>query len=305
MNPAELVVVTVTFHPELDLLKSQLHALPQECLKIVVDNASPEKVKEGIRELGDQISNLHLLENPINAGLAIGLNQGVKHGRQLRPGARWCLLLDQDSEPQPGSLDALLEGLEMLELKGEKVGCIGPLLIDAKTGLTHGFHQASKLFWRRAYPVAGTRAPVPCTNLNGSGTLVAIELFMKLGGLDETLFIDHVDTEWSFRVLARGYSLWGIPNAIFQHRMGDSSLKYWLLGWRIWPGRSPLRHRYLFRNALWLMKRSYVSPVWKFWAGVKLILTCVVHGIFDCQRIPQMKAMLQGLREGFSGARHG
>jgi len=99
---------------------------------------------------------------------------------------------------------------------------VGPLLIDIKTGLSHGFHQATSWRWQRAYPKAGSSEPVSCTNLNGSGTLMRIELFELLGGLEESLFIDHIDTEWSFRVLAHGYTLWGIPGAILQHRMGDA-----------------------------------------------------------------------------------
>jgi len=108
-----------------------------------------------------------------------------------------------------------------------------------------------------------------------------------------------VDTEWAFRVLAQGYTLWGVPQAVFKHRMGQGSLSYWLCGWRVWPARSAARHRFLFRNAMWLTRRSYVPTVWKSWALVKLTLTFAVHGLFDPQRGAQMAAMLQGLREGF------
>jgi rhamnosyltransferase len=139
---------------------------------------------------------------------------------------------------------------------------------------------------------------VPCTNLNGSGTLVPIELFLQLGGLDEALFIDHVDTEWSFRVLAADLGLRGIPAAVFKHRMGQSSVRYWLLGWRIWPSRSPQRHYFLFRNAVLLMRRPYVPRVWKFWAVVKLALTAIMHGLFDRERRAQWRQMRQGVREG-------
>lgn len=302
MGFAELVAVTVTYHPEIEVLRRQLMMLPDSCIKIVVDNASSEQVRQSLRRLREEINNLHVLENSVNTGLAAALNQGAEYGCKLNPQACWCLLLDQDSEPQSGSLEALFESFAMLEERGERVGCVGPLLVDTKTGLNHGFHQASKWHWRREYPAVGSE-PVLCTNLNGSGTLVPVELLMGLGGLDESLFIDHVDTDWSFRVLASGYSLWGVPNAIFHHRMGDDSLRYWLLGWRIWPSRSPLRHRYLFRNALWLMRRPYVLPVWKFWAGVKLILTGIVHGVFDHRRAAQVKAMWQGLREGWGDCR--
>jgi rhamnosyltransferase len=300
-----LVTVTVTFHPELEQLRAQLKTLPTASHKIIVDNASSHEARQDIRALVNDIPNLHVVENGVNVGLAAAVNQGVKRARELDPQARWCLLLDQDSEPQPGSLGCLIEGLRILEQKGERVGCVGPLLIDVKTGLSHGFHRFNRWRWWREFPAVGSREPISCGNLNGSGTLTSIDLFVGLGGVDESLFIDHVDTEWSFRVLAGGYTLWGIPEAIFKHRMGNNSLRYWFLRWRVWPSRSPMRHRYLFRNALWLIRRGYVPRVWKNWAVVKLVLTGIVHMIFDSQRFGQIKAMLQGVRDGCARQRHG
>lgn len=296
---ADLVTVTVTFHPDLPLLRSQLQALPQDCLKLLVDNASSADAQRALRALCAAIPNMHIVMNEANVGLAAALNQGVALAQHMRLSARFCLLLDQDSEPEPGSLAALVVGFMDLRARGEPVACVGPLLIDAATGLSHGFHQATHWRWRRVYPFAGSAGPVRCTNLNGSGTLVPINLFSQLGGLDESLFIDHVDTEWSFRVLAQGYTLWGIPKAIFKHRMGQGSLRYWLFGWRVWPSRSPSRHRYLFCNALRLMRRPYVPKVWKLWAVVKLTLTFAVHTLFDPHRIVQIRGMFQGVRDGF------
>ncbi len=298
INASQLVTVTVTFHPDLEVLRTQLLALPGESLKMIVDNASGTEAREALRALSNAMPSTRLVENAENVGLGAALNQGVALARQMRPDAQRCLLLDQDSEPQPGSVDALLAGMESLHRRGVKVGCVGPLLIDATTGLPHGFHQATRWRWHRTYPPAGSTAPVPCVNLNGSGTLVPIDLFLGAGGLDESLFIDHVDTEWSFRLLAQGYTLWGIPSAVFVHRMGRDSLRYWLFGWRVWPQRSPQRHYYLFRNAVWLMKRPYVARVWKFWAVIKLALTLAVHAICDPQRLAQLRAMARGLSDG-------
>lgn len=298
INLSELVTVTVTYHPSHDMLRTQLLALPAESLKLIVDNASAPETRKELRALRDIVPNMHLVENASNVGLAAALNQGATLARELRPHAKWCLLLDQDSEPQPGSIPALLAAMENLLRRGIKVGCVGPLLIDANTGLSHGFHQATHWRWRRVYPPAGSAEPVPCTNLNGSGTLMPMEVFAIAGGLDESLFIDHVDTEWSFHLLAQGYTLWGIPNAVFTHRMGQDSLRYWLFGWRVWPKRSPQRHYYLFRNAIWLMKRPYVLRLWKCWAIVKLSLTLAVHAIFDSQRMAQLGAIRRGVADG-------
>jgi rhamnosyltransferase len=82
--------------------------------------------------------------------------------------------------------------------------------------------------------------------------------------------------------------------------MGERSLRFWLFGWRLWPARSANRHFYLFRNAVWLMRRDEVPRVWKFWAVIKLALTSLVHGVFDPDRRAQLAAMARGVREGMN-----
>src|SRR5690606_18738393 len=133
-------------------------------------------------------------------------------------------------------------------------------------GLQHGFHCMDGWRWSRRFPGQGDADPIACANLNGSGTMVRTKLFLDLGGLDETLFIDHVDTEWSFRVLAAGHALFGIPRAQFNHGMGERGLRFWWFGWRVWPQRAPMRHYYLFRNTVNLWTRDYVPRVWKAWS---------------------------------------
>jgi rhamnosyltransferase len=177
---------------------------------------------------------------------------------------------------------------------------VGPRLIDAETGLEHGFHQIRGIRWTRCYP-APNEAVVDCQNLNCSGTLMSRDVWARLGGLEESLFLDHLDTEWSFRVRAAGYGLFGIPAIAFVHRMGQTSWRVWLWGWKIWPYRSPIRHFFLFRNAILLMRRDYVPRVWKFWAALKLLITALIHLIWDTQRRAQLCNMFRGVCAGFQG----
>ena len=297
LDPSSLVTVTVTFNPEIGPLKAQLAALPRESLKLVVDNASQSETLRDIQALVSRTPNALLLRNAENIGLAAAVNRGVVVARDSTPAARFVLLLDQDSEPASGSIEALMEGFEALQARGERVGCVGPVLLDVATGLTHGFHQCTRWRWKRVHPAPGSRGPVPCANLNGSGTLVPIDLFLEFGGLEETLFIDHVDTEWAFRVLTRGYGLFGIPQAVFRHRMGETSRRIWLFGWRVWPVRSPRRHYFLYRNAAILMRRAYVPRVWKVWAVAKLGVTACVTLVTGPCRFAQMCNMASGVRD--------
>jgi rhamnosyltransferase len=300
VTAADLATVTVTFNPSLAELQAQLRALPVSSTKLIVDNASGPQRWAEIEALADEFQNVHLIRSNTNLGLAAAINRGVHWLAALRPAPEFVLLLDQDSEPQSGSIAALLGAFWQLQTAGYKVGCVGPLLVDPDTGLTHGFHQSTRWRWVRAYPSSGSDAPVPCANLNGSGTLVPITLFQQLDGLDEALFIDHVDTEWAFRVMAHGYGLWGIPGAVFKHSMGQASVRFWLLGWRVWSVRSPQRHYYLYRNAILLMKRSYVPLVWKAWAVAKLLLTAAVMVMSGPSRCQQIKSMWRGTRKGLS-----
>lgn len=293
--PCTLATVTVTFNPDVAVLAAQLHALPVACSKIIVDNASRPEIAVQIEALATHTAKVHLLRNDSNLGLAAAINRGVRLASGFTPAPCFVLLLDQDSEPQVGSVEVLVAAFEALEASGQKVGCVGPLLRDPDTQLTHGFHQCVRWRWKRVYPSAASADPVACANLNGSGTLVSLALFLELGGLDESLFIDHVDTEWAFRVLAAGYTLWGIPNSIFDHRMGQVSVRFWFFGWRVWPSRSPQRHYYLFRNAVRLMRKSYVPRVWKVWATVKLCLTFVTYVCFDRRRCLQAREMIRGV----------
>jgi rhamnosyltransferase len=291
-----MAAVVVTYRPDIELLSMLLQALPPEVRLVVVDNGSaPAETAEMDRLLSAR-ERARLLGNEGNRGLAAAINQGVAALRGDPP--EFLLLLDQDSVPQPGALAALRDAFLKLEAEGEAVGCVGPRLFDPATGLEHGFHAMRGPCWVRVFPGEGCVQPVRCANLNGSGTVVRMALFERMGGLDEALFIDHVDTDWSFRVLGAGLGLFGIPQAAFHHSMGERGSRIWFMGWRVWPIRSPQRHYFLFRNSITLLRRSYVPAVWKFWAVAKLAGTLVGHALLGDRRVAQVGHMLRGVKDG-------
>lgn len=298
-DEVRLAVITVTFHPDIGKLKRQLNALPKEATSVIVDNASNADEVMELKHLVTERVGTYLIQNDKNIGLAAAVNRGAAHVAEHLAEHDFLLLMDQDSQPRPDSVENLISTFLQLEVGGYQVGCVGPLLVDDTTGLQYGFHCVRGWRWTRVFSSPGDTKPISCANLNGSGTLVRTSLFNKLGGLDEALFIDHVDTEWAFRVLEAGLKLFGIPQATFDHGMGEYGLRFWWFGWRVWPQRSPLRHYYLFRNAVCLLHRPYVPRVWKFWAVIKLFLTLVIHAIFDPDRRQQMNSMLSGICDAY------
>ena len=291
-----LAIVTVTYNPDMAVLETQLDQLPYQSLKVLVDNGSTPLLRSRLREIATTTPGMLLVGNAINAGLATALNQGASAAQEHFPGCETLVFLDQDTEPGLGGIEALLAEFNALAATHPRLGCVGPALLDVDTGIEHGFHQISGWRWVRRFPIDGM--PIRVSNLNGSGTLVPMWLFNSLGGLAGEIFIDHVDTDWAFRVQDAGYELFGIPRVRFKHRMGETGVRFWFMGWRVWPYRSPTRHFYLFRNTIRLLRAPGVPLVWKVWAPVKLAITMLAHLIFDKARFAQIKYMARGLWSG-------
>jgi rhamnosyltransferase len=293
----ELVSITVTYNPDPILLEHQLMALRHIGRAIVVDNGSAPEALVWMRSLTDRLPWVDTVKSETNLGLAAGLNLGMATARSLGI-CRAVLLLDQDSTFSDDAPGRLLESLNQLQAATGTLCCVGPSLYDPVAGMDHGFHYVSRGWrWSRAYPTVDA-APIAIANLNGSGTTQSIELVDKVGDLDAVMFIDHVDTEWSFRVASRGFHLFGIPSVRFDHRMGETGRRIWMGGWRVWPERSPQRHYYLFKNTVRLLRRDYVPLVWKLWAVAKLMLTVFVTVFIDHRRAAQLQMMFKGVREG-------
>lgn len=296
-DASAIAVVTAVYRPPPGCLERQAMALPPSALWILVDDSGTGSTGPRLEALASARPNTVVLHSEGNFGLASALNRGARHVAESGTSREFLLLLDQDSTPWPGAVEALLATFCALD-RVLPVGCVGPDLIDESTGMRHGFHQVRGPLWSRAFPEDG-QGPVRCDSLNGSGTLVRLAVFERLGGLDESLFIDHVDTEWSFRVLDAGLGLYGAPAARFTHEMGEGGIRFWLFGWRVWPRRSPRRHYFLFRNSVALLRRDYVPVVWKAWCVLKLVLAISTHAMLDPRRRQQLSGMAKGIRDGF------
>ncbi len=298
---AEVTAVTVTYHPEPAALERQVLALRGIGRHWLVDNGSAPSERAFLQQLAARHDWLRLLLLDGNIGLAAAINQAVARLPAMPAGQ--LLLLDQDTDWPADALPALLQAQVQARADSGRPCMVGPALRDPLTGMNHGFHVIQGLRWRRLQPPRSSTAAVAVASLNGSGSLLPLDLFRQVGGLEAGLFIDHVDTEFSFRLSAAGAGLWGVPWVEVDHAMGERGRRIWLFGWRLFPDRSPARHVYLYRNTLRLLKRGYVPIVWKAWAVAKLALTAGLCMLYDPRRWQQWRAMAQGLRQGLRSPR--
>lgn len=292
--------IIVTYNPDDCTLCSAIKVLtPQVEAIVIVDNGSKISIESSLRTLTKpEASRIKLLTLKQNYGLGAAYNRGIVFARQLK--AKFVLLLDHDSIPQQGMLEKLCDAFIHLEKEERLIAAVGPrYCFSDTTNMSEFIRITSKGFER-----------VICTPPNeyirvdfliSSGTLISLDALNQIGNMDETLFIDHIDTEWCLRAQSKGFEIYGICNAMMFHTLGDRQIRIWWKRWRNIPCHQPFRYYYMFRNSVLLWRRTNMPVAWKNADRLRIFYLLLFFSIFSPNRIANLKMMLKGLTHGLRG----
>ncbi|MFK8249055.1 glycosyltransferase [Leuconostoc mesenteroides] len=223
--------VIITFNPKIDDFKVNLEAVAKNFGKnfLVVDNASDNQllISETVRKNHGSFIDLKK-----NLGIAAAQNIGFSFFNERN--FDWVMLLDQDSLL---SEDALEKLLILPEIKQSSTGAIG---IN--------------------YDQRAIEGVIKVSDLIASGSLIKIEAWSVVSGMDENLFIDYVDLDFDAKLLLAGFELYMDTSIILKHEIGET-IKVGNVG-RIlsvkkqeYSDHSPMRHYYYARNMIIVKKR--------------------------------------------------
>ncbi len=298
---SRVFAVVVAYLPDVDVLHALLDALLAQTAGVfVVDNtpAADPRVQTLCAALPQQ--TLRLIRLGDNFGIARALNVGIDAA--LAAGATHVLLSDQDSLPAPDMVAALLAAMDDLLRAGRRVGAVGPTYTDRHTGITFPFQAEvpGMFFYGHRRPDAA-HPTVEALTLITSGTLVPMSVLREVGPMREDFFIDHVDIEWSHRVRAVGYALFGVGAAVMFHSMGDAMLRVWRFGWRQESAYSPVRVYYRIRNFIALCRLPTIRWRWKLRNAAYWIYFVYTQALFGQQRLGALRMALRGLWDGLRG----
>ena len=293
--------VVVAYLPDVGVLRALLDTLLAQTAGVfVVDNtpAAEQRVEALCAALPQPA--LHLIRLGENLGIARALNIGIDVA--LAAGATQVLLSDQDSLPAPDMVAALLAAMDDLQRAGQRVGAVGPTYTDRHTGITFPFqaHIPGRVFYGHRRPDAA-HPTVEALTLITSGTLVPAPVLREVGPMREDFFIDHVDIEWSHRVRAAGYALFGVGAAVMFHSMGDQALRVWYFGWRQESAYSTVRVYYRIRNFVALCRLPFIPWRWKLRNGWYILGVAYTQTVFGQQRLAALHMAVRGLRYGLRG----
>jgi 2-polyprenyl-3-methyl-5-hydroxy-6-metoxy-1,4-benzoquinol methylase len=182
--------------------------------------------------------------------------------------------------------------LERLQANGEPVACVGPRIRLPGSSTLSTFARFGWFGLRRVPCPEDPDAAVECDLLLSSGSLVPFEVLDKVGGMEEALFIDQVDTEWCLRARSMGYRIFGACDAILEHRLGEAYARIWLGRWRHLPRHRAFRYYYIFRNSLFLFGRDYVPAKWIWFQLQWLCALFLRYGVLGPNG--ELRMMLKG-----------
>jgi GT2 family glycosyltransferase len=179
-----------------------------EC--ILIDNGSTDGSLKTLPELDERFT---IIEAKENLGFAIANNRAAKQAS-----ADWLVLLNPDAFARPDWLEKGLAARSYLP-NTAMVGSTQYLALepDRFDGLGDEYH-AFGIAWRAGFgmPVENIfdrEAFGPC----GAGAFYDREVFLRLGGFDESFFCYHEDVDLAFRMRLAGYRCVQSADAIIDH----------------------------------------------------------------------------------------
>ena len=270
--------VVVLYHPADSVLTLVDTLVTGGCAVVVVVNGASVEILQKLQAT----SSVSVIDNQGNLGLAKALNQGIERAFMVNR-SDYVALFDQDSMPD-ADLPHLLAG-ELMRA-GSQVACMGPQLIDRKnTGARYHTNRVTAL-------------DEPCS-IPTSGTVISRAAYGVVGPMMEALFIDGIDHEWCLRAWSKGYSVRVSANVAMLHDMGDASLNYF---GRYKPvHRSPLRHYYVVRNTLYLMRLTYLPLGWRLGELLKTPRRMAAYVVFSSNRWRSLRLIAHAVRDGIAG----
>ena len=290
-----LGAIVITFNPAPQRAVQVVAAIaPQVQAIAVIDNGSCLDPAGYLAGIG--ATPLHLIALGDNYGIAAAQNIGLEWARQQ--GCSHVLMLDHDAVAAPGMVAQLLEEMHTREARGERVAAVGPLIHDPRRDAPASFFRVTqRRILRIDAPDPGERS-ARTDFLIAAGILISMAAVEDIGMMDEALFIDYVDLEWSMRATARGYRLYGHFGTQIDHRLGEEPIR--LFG-RSMMNHSPLRHYYLARNALALWRMPHPQRHWKILDALNLLIKCAIFSTVAPNRGAHLRMILRGFADGLCG----
>lgn len=266
----EVLAGIVTYNPDVKVLIQNILCLYKQNTKIlVVDNGSSNYREIMAASINYQVE---LILNGRNFGIAAALNTIGEYA--FNNNYKWFLTLDQDTIVSENLVNTLLD----LSTEHERTGIVAPY-INRKGDYVSSY--------------ATKKVPVVIT----SGSLTNTNVWKKIGGFWEFLFIDEVDHDYCYRLNKNGYSIFQTDRVKVDHRIGNQSTKKILFHTFHPTNHSAFRRYFETRNSI-IMAHLYPDEKEPFHHRYFMIIRIFIS-VLCCEsdKKNKIRSMLKGIND--------
>ncbi|MRR53110.1 MAG: glycosyltransferase [Deltaproteobacteria bacterium] len=225
--PTGTVTIIIPVYNRLEFTEKCLETLSRNTTAgsyelILVDNGSTDGTADFLQKQ-EIISKV--ISNPVNLGFAKACNQGAEVANGL-----YLVFLNNDTEPQPGWLDALLKTIQA----NPEIGAVGSKLLYPDSTIQHAgvvivddrnIHDP--LLGKHIY--CGKPSNLPQANipfcyqaLTAASLMISRSAFIDAKGFDECFWNGYEDVDLCFKLRELGYLIVYTPESVVIHHESKS-----------------------------------------------------------------------------------
>lgn len=276
-----VAAVVTTFKPEGSILANLKRIATQVGLVILVDDTG--QAAGGLGGDFSKINNLLYIKNKANIGIAATLNAGVE--RAAEEGFNWVIALDDDTLVSETYIADVFEFIH-----GNQLPDIGLVACSRGVGVRAASRNEEKFFTKRT--------------LITSGSVFSVDVFRRVDGFDEGLFIDLVDFDFCTKIRKTGRSIVMLNKYGMDHRVGNSQMKNFAFLRFVIYNHAPFRLYYQMRNIFIFVKKHFtfdpMLSTYIFFDAFRLPLKAL---LFEREKLKRLSYLAAGLWDGLIGRR--
>lgn len=234
----------------------------------VVDNT------EGFNNLDRLPKNkkIEYIFNNENVGIATALNIGAN--KAITQGYDWLLTMDQDTTFNKNVINQMKEYI--LSNDTSTIGIVTP------------WHKIKAILNK---PNSSIDYPI---DVMTSGNLLNLDIYKKIGGFKDWLFIDGVDIEYCLNLRKNGYKILRLNYLEIDHNLGDIFYKKILNRNFLCTNHTAIRRYYIIRNNNYIydMYKDFDKDFCKYIVSQRHNILAVI--LFENNKCQKLKYYIKG-----------
>lgn len=291
VKTSRIFSVIVAFNPDENQLATTIARIVSQGAEVVVVNN------------GETLSsdNYMIINEAENVGIAKAQNDGIRYA--VEHGADFVTIFDQDSSVPDSFFEVMLESYKRLN----NVGFLVPRVFDTnkkqnvepkvykRTGKKVQINQPSITEIEKLKGQKFRLAAVPIA----SGSFIPVSSFATAGYMNESLFIDSVDTEFAIRILLSGLDIFQLNELVLPHEIGrrekiqiSKTIHFWT------TNHSPMRRFMMTRNIIVINKMYHNRVIGLQKIMWRTLISTFIYIVFETDKKNKLLAYFKGIKAG-------